>query len=273
MNTYRLSTVIIGSGNVATHLAKALSSVLAIKQVYSPTPDHANSLANQISVPGIYQAKDIMTSADLYLVAINDDSISSIPNILQDCNPEALYVHTAGSIPLNVWGNFRKRNGVLYPMQTFSKANPVQMSEVPFFIEADSESDVILLEQIIQTVSTKVYRATSEQRSILHLAAVFCCNFSNHLYTLADNLLMEHGLHFESMIPLIQYTAHKISNLSPKEAQTGPAIRLDYTVMNRQLDRLQAYPDLQTIYRIISNSIINYHHDQLRPEKDSRNNF
>ena len=180
-----------------------------------------------------------------------------IPSVVKG-KGEALFVHTAGSISMDVWKGYAKNYGVLYPMQTFSKYRKVDFMQVPFFIEANHKEGMTCLNTLAHKLSPKVYEASSEQRKYLHLAAVFACNFTNHMYALCDRLLGEQGLPFEVMLPLIDETARKVHELRPKDAQTGPAVRYDQNVIKHHLGMLAGEPDMQEIYEKISENIHRY---------------
>ena len=140
-------------------------------------------------------------------------------------------------------------------MQTFSKQREVDFGQIPFFVEGNSEEDMQLLKDIASALSEKVYEANSEQRKSLHLAAVFTCNFTNHMYALAAELLKKYELPFEAMLPLIDETARKVHELEPFVAQTGPAVRYDKNVINEHLRMLADEPQMQELYREISENI------------------
>ena len=229
--------VFIGAGNLATNLAKALYyKGFRIVQVYSRTEESARALAEK---------------EDAAFVEL-------LPQITEG-KQKSLLVHTAGSIPMSVWEGHVERYGVFYPMQTFSKQREVDFQEVPFFIEAKRAEDTELLKAIASTLSEKVYEADSEQRKSLHLAAVFICNFTNHMYALAADLLEKYNLPFEVMLPLIDETARKVHELAPRDAQTGPAVRYDENVMSNHLAMLVDSPALQEIYKLMSKSIHEHH--------------
>ena len=178
-----------------------------------------------------------------------------LQGIVEGKREEALMVHTAGSIPMNVWEGHVPHYGVFYPMQTFSKQREVDFKEIPFFIEASSAEDAAFLKAIASTLSNRVYDADSEQRKSLHLAAVFTCNFTNHMYALAAELLKKYNLPFDVMLPLIDETARKVHELEPKTAQTGPAIRYDENVIGNHLRMLADDPAMQRLYELLSRSI------------------
>lgn len=248
--------VLIGAGNVATHLGIALKSTpWQVVQVYSRTEASALALGDILQVPSVTSMEEVCTDADIYIVAVKDSVLKGlIPSIVKG-REDALFVHTAGSLPMNVWEGHAKRYGVLYPMQTFSKARAVEFSSVSFFVEANGTPEVDILKDLASALSPKVYEATSKQRTYLHMAAVFACNFANHMYALSAHLLEKQGLPFESMLPLIDETARKVHELSPQDAQTGPAIRHDANVMNSHLEMLANNRELQELYEMISKSI------------------
>lgn len=250
--------VFIGAGNVATRLAKALyRQGFRISQVYSRTEEHARMLAETIEADWTDSLENISHEGEIYFVSLIDSVLADLlPQIVKD-KGNALFIHTAGSISIDVWKGLVNRYGVLYPMQTFSKQVEVDFSQIPIFIEANNDEDHQLMRAIASTLSQKVYDATSEQRKILHLAAVFTCNFTNHMYALAAELLQRYGLSFDVMLPLVDETARKVHELPPLDTQTGPAKRYDTNVINEHLKMLNNDPTMQEIYELISKSIHN----------------
>lgn len=248
--------VLIGAGNVATHLGVALrKSGNEVIQVYSRTEESARALGDMLECCFTDDIDKVSSDATLYIVSVKDDALVSLLPSLTMRNQDALFVHTAGSVDIDVWAGLVRRYGVLYPMQTFSKTRKVDFSTVSFFIETSCTEDVKRLKVLVERLGGKAYEATSAQRRYLHIAAVFSCNFANHMYAVAAHLLAEHGLPFESMLPLIDETARKVHQLSPVDAQTGPAVRNDKAVMDAHLNMLVAEPELAELYRLISRDI------------------
>ena len=247
---------LIGAGNVATHLGVALQQAgWETVQVYSRTSASAQELASRLEIGYTTSLEELCTDADIYLVMVKDAVLQElIPSVVKG-REKALFVHTAGSMPMGVWEGHAARHGVLYPMQTFSKVREVDFASVSFFVEANGEAELALLKEMAAALSPKVYEATSSQRTYLHMAAVFACNFTNHMYALSARLLEKNGLPFDAMLPLIDETARKVHELHPLVAQTGPAVRGDENVMGKHLDMLMDEPDIKEIYKIISRSI------------------
>lgn len=256
MDKKSVKIVILGAGNLATNLGKALHRKgYCISQVYSRTEVSAKALSDILSCGYTTNFRDVRKDAGLYIVSLKDSAfVELLPEIVAGKN-DALFVHTAGSVPMAIWQGHAQRYGVFYPMQTFSKAREVDFKNIPIFLEVADKADMGLLREIAESLSTNVYEATSVQRQYLHLSAVFACNFANHMYAMTAKLLRQHGLPFEVMLPLIEETARKVNDLSPQEAQTGPAVRYDENVINKHLELLADEPEMRDIYEMISKSI------------------
>ena len=247
--------VILGSGNVATHLSLALASLEGIEicQVYSPTEAHAEILAERLNCDFVTDPTQIRKDADVYLFALKDQALETVIRAVPANN--GLWLHTSGSMPMQVFAGYTERYGVLYPLQTFSKSREISFQGIPLFIECHREEDKNFLEDLARRLSGKVCELSSEKRRSLHLAAVFACNFTNHIYALAEEILAKEGLSRDYLFPLIDETAAKVHELPAQEAQTGPAIRYDENIINKHLGMLADDPDVQTLYRLLSQSI------------------
>lgn len=264
-NNRDMRIVFIGSGNVATHLSLALQrSGYNIVQIYSRTIGNARCLAEKINAEseGACSAtdniNDICTTADAYIFSVKDDALketaSAIGRLTAAANASPVFIHTAGSVPLTVFEGIVAHAGVLYPMQTFSKAREVDFSRVPCFVEATDDATLAMVRELACSVSESVAEVCSEKRKMLHLAAVFACNFANHCYTLAEDIVQEAGVDFSLFLPLIEETARKVSEMSPRDAQTGPMVRGDETVMNAQ-KKLITNPNALEVYEAMARSI------------------
>lgn len=248
--------VLVGAGNLATHLGLALvRSGHEVVQVYSRTENSARTLAVRLNCPWTTDLQDVVC-AGMYLIAVKDTALQDLASTLVHRYSDALFVHTAGSMPLQALSDAGARHcGVFYPMQTFSRARSVDFSTVPVFVEASSPDDEAILDTLARSVSKRVYRLSSEERRYLHLGAVFVCNFTNHCYARAARLLEKHGLPFDVMLPLIDETASKVHELTPAQAQTGPAVRYDTNVIGKHLELLADDVPVAELYRMMSEDI------------------
>lgn len=248
-----IRVVFVGAGNLATQLSRAMVNVgMQIMQVYSHTKTSAEKLAVELGCPFTTDPKQVTAEADLYVFALKDKFLAEI--IAAVPTNDALWVHTAGSMPISLFEGKVKHYGSFYPLQTFSKERKVDFSVIPIFVESKDAKDERSLLKIAKRLTDKVSPLSFEKRSKLHLAAVFACNFVNHCYALTQEMLQKEGVAFDVMLPLIEETTNKLSELSPKEAQTGPAIRYDENVINHHIDMIEE--DLtKNIYRLMSQSI------------------
>ena len=252
-----MKIVLIGAGNVATHLGKALlASGHNIMQVWSRTTSSASALAETLCTDAVTNLDDVSLDADIYIISVVDDALPKIIQLLCPQRANALFLHTAGSVPMSCFKDFASSYGVFYPMQTFSKVKPLTFRNIPMFVEASDEKTLSTLLALANSVSDNVYRLDGEGRKWLHLAAVFACNFSNYCCAVAEKLLQRQGIPFEVLLPLVDETAAKLHRLSPDEAQTGPASRHDRGVMNAQVTMLAQDENLAEIYRLMSEGIM-----------------
>jgi predicted short-subunit dehydrogenase-like oxidoreductase (DUF2520 family) len=185
----------------------------------------ASTLAERLNCSWTTNLEDLAKDADLYLMAVSDDSIEEIAK--QFPFKKALLVHTSGSTSMQALEPGSERTGVFYPLQTFSKDIDLDLSEVPICLESRNEMDMLMLEELAAAISSRSYRVPSDHRGILHVAAVFVCNFVNHMYTLGSDIMAYSGLPFSMLHPLINETARKALKNPPSEIQTGPARRND----------------------------------------------
>ena len=247
--------VLVGAGGLATNLGLALHEaghdVLA---VFSRTMEHARMLAERIGSQPTDDICALPNEADLFIVSVKDAVLTDVVQQLVQGREEQFFAHTAGSMPLELFQGPAHHYGVFYPMQSFSKERRINFSEVPVFLEASDVQTLTLLKTLSATLTPHIYELSTDERRYLHLAAVFACNFANHCYALSAEILQQHGLPFNVMLPLIDETARKVHHLSPLEAQTGPAIRYDLNVISKQQQLLDD-PDMRELYERLSKSI------------------
>lgn len=248
-----IKITIIGSGNVAQHLVDAFAKSQAIDviQVFSRTH---KQISSTIGSGKIINDWSTLAEADLYIIAVSDDAIANVSSQLPFEN--RLVVHTSGSVPLTSL-NDKNRKGVFYPLQTFTKGKAVDFKEIPICLETQFESDYEILKEVAISISNNVYSIDSEQRSALHIAAVFVNNFTNHLYQIGNDICQENNVPFDILKPLILETAEKIVSLSPKEAQTGPAKRNDISTIEMH-ESFLSDENQSNIYKILTQSIQNH---------------
>lgn len=246
---YMINVVLLGSGNVAYHLALALKSAENVELIQRYSRNYTNSLIFDNSVPHVTRL-DLLKTADIYIIAIKDEAISEVSSKLQHL--KGLVVHTSGAIPMSVLSP-NKNRGVLYPVQSLSVRQQIEFNEVPLVIEADNDHNLEMLYKLASSMSHHVYKLDSAAREKLHVSAVFANNFSNFMFSCADALCQKYEIPFEVLRPLILETGKKVQYMDPLEAQTGPARRNDQEVIDRHLSQLTGKH--REIYQLLTAAI------------------
>ncbi len=249
------NVALMGSGNVATHLGMAfVAAGIRVIQVFSRNFEKAETLSRKLSCEATNELAGLTGDADLYVIAISDDAIPDVVTAFP--HQGKLLVHTSGSTGMQVLQGKTDHYGVFYPLQTFSRDVALDFGNVPLCLEASDAETGKLLEDLALRLSVNVSWISSEQRRKVHLAAVFACNFVNHMYAQAAEILEDNDLPFELLRPLIQETARKVMEAHPHSVQTGPARRNNRGVIDKHLQMLTHKPDLQEMYQFISESIV-----------------
>jgi len=249
-----ISVVLLGAGNVATHLYKAFiaSKEVEIKQWYNRSLKTIDKYKNKVEVTNDITA---LVEADIYILAVSDDAIEDLSKQLPF--QDRLVVHTSGSTSLYAV-DMKQKRGVFYPLQTFSKAADINFEDVPICVEALKKTDLPILKNLAKAIGSKSHKVNSDQRQALHLAAVFVNNFTNQLYRMAHEITEQNGAEFDILKPLIKETANKIEALSPYLAQTGPALRNDKKTIKRHLKQLES-EEHKSVYELLTKSIKKTH--------------
>ncbi|MDD4425048.1 MAG: DUF2520 domain-containing protein [Mariniphaga sp.] len=250
--------VFVGAGNLATQLSLELKRKgHTIEQVYSRTASSATLLSQKLKTHYTTIPWKIKPNADIYFIALQDSAYDDV--LPHAAFGNSLVVHCSGSMPMASLEKYAKNTGVFYPLLTFSKQIPVHFNQIPVFVEANSEENAKILLEIAGNISGNVSVMHSERRLFLHISAVFACNFVNHFYAIASDILKEKNIPFNVLLPLIEETAGKIKKTDPALVQTGPAVRYDQQIISAHLNALQEFPHFRELYENISESIFRYY--------------
>lgn len=252
-----MKIVMIGAGNVATNIAKALANIGEKPvQIWSRTLASAKELAEAIDTRATSDWNSVVKDADVYIVSVKDDGMTAVIDQLCAHCQHGVYVHTAGTMSMSMFKGKAEHYGVLYPMQTFSKQKEVNFRAVPCFVEASDTSTLVFIKSLAKFLSDNVFELVEADRKWLHVAAVFACNFANACNSMAAQILERHGLKYDVMLPLLDEMVAKLHRLTPKEAQTGPASRGDVGVVSQHLAMLEEDKELSEVYNVLSNYIL-----------------
>lgn len=253
-----INVVLLGAGNVAVHLFRAFSAAknVQVKQVYNRSEKGLAAFNGQLPTTS---SIDELVDADVYILALRDDAIAETAASLRQ--KEGLVAHTSGAVSIEALKDL-PRSGVFYPLQTFSKDQPLNYANIPFCLEAKNPADLDVLKKLANAVSGNLYEVSSEQRKKLHVSAVFVCNFVNHLYAIGEDICITNRLPFEILQPLITETAAKVTRSSPREVQTGPAVRGDKGTIHTHLELLSSAEN-KDIYQLLTHAIQTFHGKKL----------
>lgn len=249
-----MDIVIIGSGNVAAVLGRKFKAAgHDILQIVSRNASAASALAYEWDTVSTNYMIAINRNAGVYIIAVTDDAIDDVVKELK--LPGKILAHTAASVPKEVLRNVTEHYGVFYPLQSLRK-DMKELPDMPIFFDGSDEKTKKSLEKLAHSISRiQVMEAGDDARLKLHVAAVVVSNFTNHLYALAQDYCTKEGLDFKQLLPLIRETASRIETISPKEAQTGPALRHDAETIHKHLELLKNHPQLKNIYVLLTESI------------------
>ena len=250
-----------GAGRVASSLCRGLFSAgFKIEIIVSETEDRGKSLAK--SCNAIWSSDLVFPdSTNTIIAAVPDHKLGMVLNSVR-CNPDTVLIHTAGSFGLDIFPEHIKHKGIFYPLQTFSENRNISFIGLPVLLESSDDKTSEILIKLAESLTAKVHFADAEHRRMLHVAAVFVSNFSNHMFTEGKEIAAKAGFSFEILEPLIRETVVKAIESGPENSQTGPAIRNDKNTIEKHLELLSFSPGLQKIYKDITQSIIDYYKER-----------
>jgi predicted short-subunit dehydrogenase-like oxidoreductase (DUF2520 family) len=252
-----MDLVIIGSGNVADCFGRLWRlKGHRITQVLSRNEAHARELAESLHAAWSDDMGDIDRDADLYLLAVSDTAIAALDRRLRLGSRPV--VHTAGAVSLEAISHISAHTGVFYPLQSIRKGIAVN-GAIPLLIEASDETVLKKLLTLAEAIPGDATVMSSADRLKMHLVAVFCNNFPNHLMTLCRKYCSDASLDFSLLQPLVRETFERLEAFDPEDIQTGPAIRADSITLQKHRTLLARYPEMEKVYNLLNESIEKYY--------------
>jgi len=224
---------IIGAGCVGSFFAREFFKLgFEINQIIARRKFTAISLANEVNADAVSDDfNKFDPGSDLYIMSVKDEVIMELRNKFPVENK--IIVHTSGSVPMNVFKKASDNYGVLYPLQTIVKFREIDISTIPFFINASNEETFNVLEEFTKSFADHVVRLDDHKRMKLHMAAVFASNFTNYLYKIAEEILNKEGMELKYLQPLVKESMERAFEIGPDESQTGPAKRGDCSITDK----------------------------------------
>jgi len=244
----------IGAGNVSTHISRHfLSAGHRISCVYSRTEEAAQKLSGKLGVPGTSNLEEVPWEANFFIICVPDSAVAEVAEQLR--GRKGIWLHTAGTLSMDVFEGISDEFGVLYPLQSLSKGRNIARGRIPFLVEASSLQVMERIRALACSVSERVEEVDSHMRLKVHLAAVFANNFSNHMVHVAQQILVEGNLDTGLLDLLLEETFQKLREMDSLSAQTGPAVRGDLETMNKHRELLKDHPEWEKLYTFISRDI------------------
>lgn len=248
-----MKIVLIGSGNMAWFIGSRLHAPYIIEQVYSPTKEHAAALGHELNAPFVCSEADIAQNADIYILAVKDDVVHQLARTLK--RPNALVVHTAGSINLQDIASISSHTASIWPMYSIHKNELPVHRQIPLLVQSAQKEDLEFIRPIANMLSDTIYLLDDEQKKWAHLAAVFANNFTNHIVGISQELLKQHQIPEDLILPILQNTVDKLKSQSAFQIQTGPAVRHDNQTIASHRLMLQKFQSWKEIYESLTISI------------------
>ena len=248
---------VIGTGRVATILAQqCVACGHQVHQIWGRNTEKAHILAYSVGAVAVSDVSNLDPEAEVYLVAVSDGAIENVAQQIQSLNLKGVVAHTSGAVPSTIFAPYLTHFGSFYPLQTFSVGRQPNFSTLPLFINANTTEGYARLSALAHSIGGSVKDISDADRVVLHVAAVFVNNFTNHLYHIGAQILEKRSWPIELLMPLVQETVDKLGQMSPADSQTGPAIRGDQKTIEQHLTFLEAHtPQYAAIYRSLSQSI------------------
>lgn len=247
-----------GAGRVGSALClKFFEEGHSVLKIVTPSPGRGKSLAERVEAEW-GSLLVFPENTRVLVVTVPDHRLESVLGKIS-CPPETIVAHTAASHGLEIFPEKIIRRGVFYPLQTFTEGRSIDFRNIPFLLEASDKKTGNELEKLARSISRNVIFADASKRRMLHVAAVFVCNFTNHMLTVGNDLTRKAGFPQEFLTPLINETISKALSGGPENSQTGPAVRNDLNTIGKHMALLEDSPELQKLYRELTESIINYY--------------
>lgn len=248
---------VIGSGNIGLQLMHVFRPL--VNELYAVS--HNLLECNDADYIFDHHEK-LPTNLDVYIIAVQDAKIGSVAATLQV--DQGIVVHTAGSVPMEIFDPYFEHYGIIYPFQSIRKNHELQVDEIPLLLEASDDESFEILKDLCESTGYPCEAVNSEARKHIHLAGVFASNFPNILYRIAYEIVEKQGINPTILIPLIKETAMRLENGHPAEFQTGPAIRNDRETLQEHLELTEKNESWNKVYRELTNLILKQNgHEQL----------
>ncbi|MFO8029390.1 MAG: DUF2520 domain-containing protein [Cyclonatronaceae bacterium] len=248
---------IIGTGRLGSSLALRLHSKgYFIRSLYNRSLNSCERIADLTGTKifGTFPAipADL---GDIVFLCLPDDQISAFAHKTGVIAEGPAWVHTSGAtpaealLPLSPDG---KGIAAMHPVQTFTVKNRETAFNQCF---VTLQGDPLLcsdLKKIMEAIGGRPLMVDQRQKTAIHAAAVFVCNYMAPLFEASQDLLRGNGIDARArdlFAPMVRQAVENLLAHPPAEVLTGPVIRGDAGTIDRHLEILRNTPKWDPLYR------------------------
>ncbi|MEX2574987.1 MAG: Rossmann-like and DUF2520 domain-containing protein [Balneolaceae bacterium] len=251
---------VIGPGAVGSSLAEALSEAgYKIKSVFTRNPNKSRGYSHRADVTYLLSDMEWTNLGDLIFITTPDDFISDVAETLSGIPgnwKDRMVVHCSGLLTSDELADVSKKGALtasFHPLQTFTgQSGENAFQDISISVEGD-EKAVSALQDIVSDLQSRPVLLNKEQKSMLHVSAVFLSNYMVALGSISDKLIRTAipDADLTLLKPLLLQTASNLSGNPPAEALTGPLARGDSRTVRKHLRLLSDYPEFLKVYKIL----------------------
>lgn len=253
---------IIGYGQVAKSLLdldfiKENILYILIRDESVPTPSNINPRTR------INKISEIIKFADINLILVNDNSLSSIVQSLSDLGKELvnyglperkdiLFLHFSGSSGVDVLTPLAKIGflvGKTHPFQTFASPKKEAFDSIAWLCQTNNDRHTKdIIKHFINHINGVVFFTKDLpdfDENFYHLSAVFAANYLSTFLQVCKEIAHFAGIPVESFLsPIIRQTVENNFNENASNYPiSGPIIRKDTTTIQKHIDALNKLTD------------------------------
>ena len=191
------------------------------------------------------------------IIAVSDDAIQKVARnlsmVLKDGSGKKVF-HISGAWDSGLLGDLKVRNcrtGSFHPLLSIPDVETgiQMMSNAVFSCEGEIAGDLQRLAEVIGGTSI---RLNADQKSFVHLSAVFVNNFQTVTIQVLKQLALSKNITGENLSILMKTLSQQATDnawsKSIGESLTGPVVRGDKKTIDKHLNQLESSPELKDLY-------------------------
>lgn len=245
-----LTLNLVGAGHVGKVLGRLLAAngACVVQDVLTRSPASARAAVDFIDAGRACADLAQLRPADIWLLAVNDDQITSMAAALAQAHDVkgAIVFHCSGakaSSELQALADKGALVASVHPIRSFADPDAVARDFAGTFCGIEGEAQALaLLAPAFEAIGARLVTIDAAAKTVYHAAAVFA---SNYLTTVLDAALRAYqaagvpeAIARELARPLASETMANVFRLGPAAALSGPVARGDHATVARQQQAL-----------------------------------